>query len=190
MNDLTPRPMIYKEARECADRINAGINNIRKDVVELHDRDGWSALGYKDWTECVQQEFKQAERYIFYQFKAAQIEQNVSNCTKVQLGVIPETHLRPLSKLEPEKQKEAWQRAVATAPDGKITAAHVYKIVKGMTEPEPKTPKTEKKMLPSIPEHAVYFATIAISQLDRISDDDPTKGEALDMIQEWINKHK
>ena len=49
---------------------------------------------------------------------AAQIEQNVSGCTKVHLGTIPETHLRPLAKLTPEKQREAYQQAVETAPDG------------------------------------------------------------------------
>lgn len=132
-NAIAIRPMIYKEARECADRINAGINNVRRDVVELHDRDGWEALGYKDWTECVQQEFKQTERYIFYQFKAAQIEQNVSDCTTVQLGTIPERQLRPLSKLEPDQQREAWAKAVETAPEGKVTAAHVQKVVKEMS---------------------------------------------------------
>ena len=137
-NAIAIKMMIYKEARECADRINAGINNVRQDVVALHDRDGWTALGYKDWTTCVQQEFKQAERYIFYQFAAAQIEQNVSDCTRVQLGTIPEKQLRPLSKLEPDQQREAWQKAVDTAPDGKVTAAHVSKVVKEMSGEQPK----------------------------------------------------
>ena len=130
------KPMIYKEARECADRINAGIDNVRRDVVDLHDREGWSALGYSNWTECVEKEFEQARRYIFYQFAAAQIEQNITGCTKVHLGTIPETHLRPLAKLPPEKQKEAYQQAVETAPKGKVTAAHVYKVVKDMMMPD------------------------------------------------------
>lgn len=138
MNNPAVRMMVFKEARECADRINAGINNVRRDVLELHDRDGWSALGYKSWTECVQREFKQAERYIFYQFKAGQIEQNLndsakSNCTIVQLGSIPEGQLRPLARLEPDQQREAWQKAVDTAPGGKVTAAHVANVVKEVT---------------------------------------------------------
>ena len=137
-NAIAIRPMIYKEARECADRIHLNMSNIRRDVVELHDRDGWGALGYKDWTECVQQEFKQAERYIFYQYKAARIEQNVTDCTNVQLGNIPEGQLRPLSKLEPAQQREAWQKAVETAPEGKVTAAHVSKVVKEITGEQPK----------------------------------------------------
>jgi len=49
-----------------------------------------------------------------------------------------ERQTRPLARLKPEQQREAWQKAVETAPDGKVTAAHVYKIVKEMTY-EPKT---------------------------------------------------
>jgi len=143
---ITARPMIYKEARECADRINQNLSNIRQLVIDLHDRDGWSALGYKTWTDCVEQEFKQCRSYIFFQFAAAQIEMNVTGSTKVDLGKIPETQLRPLNRLEPAQQREAWQKAVDTAPDGKVTAAHVYKIVKDMTmePPPPPPPKPEK----------------------------------------------
>ncbi len=39
-----------------------------------------------------------------------------------------ERQARPLTRLEPEKQKEAWTRAVETAPEGKVTAAHVQKV--------------------------------------------------------------
>lgn len=158
MNEPAKRPMIYKEAQECVDQINANLTNVRQLVVELHDRDGWTALGHASWTECVQKEFKQAERYIFYQYKAAEIELNVSYCTIVQLGAIPEGQLRPLSKLEPQQQRDAWAKAVETAPDGKVTAAHVSKVVKEMMEPtlelkpEPQKPVRVKKGPPMPPE--------------------------------------
>lgn len=145
MNALTVRPMIYKEARECADTINTNMNDVRHLVLELYEREGWAALGYKTWRECVTAEFKQGERHLYEQLEAAQTERNI--CAIAQN--IPESQLRPLTKLrnEPEKQREAWQQAVATAPDGKVTAAHVYKIVKGMTNQEPgKTePETEEE---------------------------------------------
>jgi CHASE3 domain sensor protein len=48
-----------------------------------------------------------------------------------------EYQIRPLVKLSPDQQREAWQQAVATAPDGKVTAAHVAKIVKEMTAETP-----------------------------------------------------
>lgn len=102
-----------------------------------------------------------------------------------------ESQTRPLSKLEPQQQREAWAKAVETAPEGKVTAAHVYKIVKEMTEPvAPPAPKAAPKLTPTIPEHAIYFATIAISQLERISDDDPTRDKALRMVEEWITERR
>jgi len=44
-----------------------------------------------------------------------------------QKAEIPESQLRPLTKLrnKPDQQREAWQKVVETAPEGKVTAAHV-----------------------------------------------------------------
>ncbi len=42
---------------------------------------------------------------------------------------INEAQARPLTQLEPQRQIEVWQRAVDTAPDGRITAAHVQAVV-------------------------------------------------------------
>jgi phage N-6-adenine-methyltransferase len=44
-----------------------------------------------------------------------------------------ESQVRPLVGLEPEQQREAWQRAVETAPEGKVTAAHVERAVREVT---------------------------------------------------------
>lgn len=49
---------------------------------------------------------------------------------------INEAQARPLTRLEPEQQREAWKEAVATAPDGKVTAAHVQAVVDAYTETE------------------------------------------------------
>jgi hypothetical protein len=52
----------------------------------------------------------------------------------VQLGIILETQLRPLVKLEPEQQRKVWKKAVKMFPEGKMTAAHVAKVVEEMME--------------------------------------------------------
>ena len=91
---------------------------------------------------------------------------------------------RPLTALPPDKQSEAWQQAVATAPDGKVTAAHVASVVKGMTEKPNPAPK------PQEPSDAMAFAAIAISQLERIHPKDPERSEALVKVERWIQKHK
>lgn len=53
-----------------------------------------------------------------------------------------EAQVRPLSRLKPEQQREAWQEAVKTAPDGKVTAAHVERTVRAR-EPEHDAPTSE-----------------------------------------------
>ena len=143
MNDLTIRKMTDKEARECVVKINTNMTNIRSLVLELYEREGWSAMGYASWRECVTAEFKQGQRHLYEQLEAAQTEKNI--CAVAQN--IPERQLRPLTKLRnnPEKQKEAWQRAVDTAPDGKVTAAHVASVVKGMTVAEKAAPEKEEE---------------------------------------------
>lgn len=40
-----------------------------------------------------------------------------------------ESQARPLTMFEPEQRREIWQRAVETAPEGHITAAHVQQVV-------------------------------------------------------------
>lgn len=40
-----------------------------------------------------------------------------------------ESHAAALAPLEPEVQRELWQRAVESAPNGKLTAAHVKQVV-------------------------------------------------------------
>ncbi len=48
------------------------------------------------------------------------------------IGDIPKTEsqVRPLVSLSPAKQKKAWAEAVRTAPEGRVTAAHVARVVK------------------------------------------------------------
>lgn len=48
-----------------------------------------------------------------------------------------EAQARPLTRLEPAEQREAWARAVETAPNGRVTAAHVQSVVDEMLAPEP-----------------------------------------------------
>lgn len=73
------------------------------------------------------------ERWRFTRMRASQliaaagVFENVNNC--LQPAPANEAQVRPLVQLEPEQQREAWQQAVDTAPNGKITAAHVQSVV-------------------------------------------------------------
>jgi hypothetical protein len=58
---------------------------------------------------------------------------------------ISERAIRPLAILPPKEQKEVFQKAVETAPDGKVTAKHVEETVMKKT----KTDQTETHSGPS-----------------------------------------
>lgn len=79
------------------------------------------------------------DRWGFTRMRASQliasyeVVNNVNNCLQIPQT---ESQARPLTSLEPEQQREAWARAVETAPDGKITAAHVQEVVSRMREKE------------------------------------------------------
>lgn len=63
---------------------------------------------------------------------AAQV---AGNLTTTVVTPVCESQARPLVALEPEQQREAWGRAVETAPNGKVTADHVKSVVNEMFSP-------------------------------------------------------
>ena len=60
---------------------------------------------------------------------AAEIVTGIESVTNVTLLPATESQTRPLARLEPDAQIAAWQEAVETAPNGKVTAAHVAEVV-------------------------------------------------------------
>lgn len=125
---------------------------------------------------------------------AAKVQENLSTIVD---KLIPEGQTRPLAKLEPEKQREAWQKAKDAAPEGKVTALHLAKVVKEMIgEVKKEQPKKEKgeeqqsELKGHTPEHAIHFADIAISHLSRINDDNPFREEAFTKVEDWINTQR
>ena len=71
---------------------------------------------------------------------------------------IGEKHIRPLTSLPAEAQPIVWQRAVETAPNGKVTAKHVEEAAETMEilTPTGVIPKAESVVRPltSLPAEA------------------------------------
>lgn len=55
---------------------------------------------------------------------------NVTHGSQNQILPTNERQIRPLVTLPPEKQREAWAKAVSTAPNGKVTSAHVAQVAR------------------------------------------------------------
>ncbi len=126
-SQITPALMTAPEARRCIEKIKEDEINMRGLLYDLYIREGWKALEYKSWRACVTAEFQKQERYLYKQLEAAKVEMNI--CPNGQIGEIPESQTRPLSGLPPEQQQEVWNKANETAPEGKVTAAHVQTVV-------------------------------------------------------------
>lgn len=78
--------MTPEEARQSADAIKRGMNNIRIQLLAFYEREGWKALGYGSWLECVKIEFGQSKAYLYRQLEAAQIEQRIEEAEKSPMG--------------------------------------------------------------------------------------------------------
>lgn len=116
---------------------------VGKALMEIRDRELYRLKNGGNYRTFEQycREVWSIERRRAYQFiDSAKVIGNVNQGTQ---NVIPssERQTRPLSKLDPEQQREAWQEAVETAPEGKVTAAHVEKVVNQKMNNEPIPPE-------------------------------------------------
>lgn len=142
MDEIIPQTMTSAEARTCIAKINRNLRNTRTLLLDLYEREGWKAINYSSWRECVTTEFKQHQSYLYRQLEAAKIEKNILPLVgNSPIGEIPESHLRPLASLSFSDQREAYRKAMETAPEGKVTAKHIEETVREMQkakEPEKK----------------------------------------------------
>jgi hypothetical protein len=135
MEDLAPitsRPstiMNREEALEWKARFGTAAHELRRLIWEGHERLAYRALGYQTWTDCVDaiaDEYGLSKRHL-WRLNSANFTESL--LTPGSVGRIPEKHLRPLTRVKPEQRPEAWQKAVETAPEGRLTAAHVQAAV-------------------------------------------------------------
>lgn len=89
-----------------------------------------------------------ARRTAYQYIDAADVVENVRHGTH---NEVPknERQARPLTKLEPEQQAKAWSEAVETAPNGKVTAAHVKATVDRLHQEDPLSPAEPQAHVPS-----------------------------------------
>ncbi len=121
-----PQVMTLEEARHCVNEIKRGMADLRYLLLDLDEREGWRALGFANICACAMAEFGYEKSRVYQLLDAARVERNISTAVE---KMIPERHLRPLTKIEPANQREVFRRAVETAPEGKMTAEHVEKTV-------------------------------------------------------------
>lgn len=79
--------------------------------------------------------------------------------TPTGVKITSERQIRSLTHLQPEQQKEVWEKAVESAPDGKVTAKHVAEAVADMETPDEAVEVVEPGEAVPVPK-AVQLATV------------------------------
>lgn len=135
--------------------------------------------------------FERAHAYRL--IKSSVVFQNLSP-----IGDIPKAEgvIRPLTKIkDPVKQREIYEKAIKTAPKGRVTAQHIEKTIKEVKKPKEFAQETSLSTGVTCisPQYRISdaraFATMAISQLERIRADDPCREEEMKRVMTWIQNH-
>jgi len=163
-------------------------------LMEIRDRNlHQDVLGFETFEEYCKAKWDFTSNYARRLIGSAETIDNIKN---VPIGTLPatESQTRPLVRLEPEKQREAWREAVETAPEGKITAAHVNKVVKqyrleGAIETMEKT-GAEAEPEGDLPDDGLKLCDKAIAQMAKIHKTDIYREKAFDRMQAWLDENR
>ncbi|MBW4479930.1 MAG: hypothetical protein KME54_24570 [Tolypothrix brevis GSE-NOS-MK-07-07A] len=101
---------------------------------------------YKNFEEYCITRWEMSRRSAYQLIEAASVYENVRH--GAQILPANERQTRPLTILPPEKQREAWNKAVSTAPSGKVTSVHVAQVAKEYQQGSVVT-KSRKKKTPN-----------------------------------------
>ena len=133
-------PMNAEEAEACITEIITSHEHTGEKLLELHDREGWKAVNYVSWEECVRARFHFGHSHVYRLLAAEEVRRDIAPIIEEQRQAariekspigdkpIPESQLRPLTKLKKaEDRREAWKEVISQPEP--VTAKRVKKIV-------------------------------------------------------------
>lgn len=127
---------------------------VGKALTEIQKEKLYKERGYSNFRTYCEQRWGIKKSHAYRIIQATEAFDNIvspigDTFTGKQLPT-NEAQLRPLTRLNAFQQKQVWQQAVATAPQGKITADHVRKVAKQVSNSQ--SPKSEVSNPPSFTE--------------------------------------
>jgi DNA repair exonuclease SbcCD ATPase subunit len=130
MNDDTQLlpDMTLEEAQEKHAELKALETVMRSRLLEMRDRKGWKVLGYSSFSEYGEKEWGYTQSYISRLANAAEIQKHLN--MPIGINDIPESHLRPLSKVSDADKSSVYEEAVERAlAEGKKLGAKMMEEV-------------------------------------------------------------
>lgn len=121
-------PMTEPEARDCVKRINHHATEMGRLLLDLKERQGWRALGYDTWTECLQKEFSQSRQWLYVMMRAAPVQERLST-----QGYKLSTREADVLARYPDHLQEPILRATQKRYD-KVTVSRLERIASVLTQ--------------------------------------------------------
>lgn len=121
-------------ARDLTNRIKSGVNDVAEMLHRAHEGRAWEALEYASWKAYCQTEFQMSKQRAFQLLDFVEIKNTLKESTIVdssglKINDLKEGQVRPLAKLDPEDQPDAWEKAVEMADGEEPTAQDVEAAV-------------------------------------------------------------
>ena len=143
-------PTETTELDQCEAVISNGLETfvaVGTALLTVRDKRLYKQLDYSAFADYCEERWGMVRRQADRLISAAQVASNVRP-----IGLTPtaETQVRPLTGLEPEKQREAWQKAVETT-NGRPTEKAVRAAVDLVTKPSVVGKTRELEMVETLP---------------------------------------
>lgn len=100
---------------------------VGRALAEIRDGKLYKEGGFKTFEAYCRRRWEMGRSRAYQLIDASAFVSNVHFSGQQPAG---ETHVRPLLKLPESEREQVWEMAVETAPDGKVTARHVAKLVR------------------------------------------------------------
>jgi hypothetical protein len=179
MNDLATQEL--NQLERLIEKNLTAFYEVGRALIRIRDGELYKDE-YRTFEEYCKQRWDFARRTAYQFIDSVKVIENVRHGAQNISLPVNERQARSLTRLSPDQQKKAWQRAVETAPEGKVTAAHVQRVVQEMKKPEIK-----HITIHGVKSTAMRYAVRAISELSNIAINDPAKSDALNRVRDFIN---
>jgi len=131
------------EALSLIHEIKNDVNSIRQKLILLKTREGWKSLGYENFEECCDKEFKNIinqgqGRNFLYLIAAAKTEEILNSYDRTDVHNINSYALRPLGTLNdnPDLLNKTFEKAteIANEENGGILTNEISQRAKELTK--------------------------------------------------------